>query len=696
LCVVTIGGGSAVLGAPLALAVRGKNQNPAATLFDSVVLGLAVGGLLLIALGNGGPGLAIAGGVAWVALGVGLAWRRGWPSLRVLVARRPDRWSIALAATLVAAAAVRLRSSNEVAWLGDMGAYVNWANEFARIGELNSSWPPLLPALMAAPSRLFGPAFTASVMPLFGILVLGGLVRVAGLLGIARPIQIGLLAVAAASPHLLWFSTFPASEMLQAVLLLGLVAVTALGLAPGGSQRHPATPAAIGVATALLTAALTFNRGQALGLVVPVLLVTACLVAAPGVASPAALRWWTGGALVGIGAGHVYGVEAIPNYWITMQLQTMLPSSALELARNLGLLSGATAAVVLIALVGAVIAGLRIIEAVAARRAMVGSSELPEREGTPWRHRIVCVALAIAGAALIVLKGSGEVDAALGRIGWLLTVLAALPLLLPTIQSRRHGGPVLFLGGIAVTYLLVHVLRFEEEQLHTVYLYWDRYLTSEYLPAVLCLGAVGVAALADALAGRVVLRRVGAALAAVAAAALVVSWLPRLHVQTQQSAFSGMFGFLETIAHRTVPDAPVVWTADAPGNLPGLFPNSSWAFGAPLQRTFGREVIGIPSTNNFAPDPIVTREDVVTAAACSPGRTASVVEWRHDLAAPGVATRLAGEGLTWTDRGRVSATTWSLGQGPGEVFQPRQLVADVYEVSVAPDHACITAARLDG
>jgi hypothetical protein len=688
-CVVTIGALAAVLGAPLALALRDATQRPFATLFDATLFGLAAGGVLLTALGIVGPALALPGLVVWIALTVWLAVRRGLPHFRWLRPRRPDGWTIALGVTLTAGSVARLRSTNELAWIGDMGAYVNWANEFARTGGFHARWPPLFPALMAAPADLFGYRFTTSVVPLFGILVLAGLLRVTSLLRVARPVQLGVLVVAAASPHLLWFSTFPASEMLQAALLLGLVAVTTLALRPEAQERRLSRHLTIGLATALLAAALILNRGQALGLVAPVLLLAGVLVGVPRAVSPPALRWWTAAALLGLGAGHVYGVVVIPQYWIQMQLQSMVPARVLALARDVGLLRGLTATVIIIGLTGAVTLVLWLVDRAVARYARPGTASSGEPARAPRRLASASVMMAIAGVVLIAHSGSGEVDAALSRMGWLIAVLAIPALLLPAARARGRGPAVLLLGTVAVVFLTIEVLRFGPPELHTVYLYWDRYLTSEYLPAVLCLGAVSVAAVVETLGERKLLRRAGLALAGAGAVALVVSWLPRLELQTSHRAYSGMYEFVAGLAARTDPDLPVVWTADAPGNVPRIFPNSVWAFGAALRWTWGRDVVDLPIKGSpFIPDPVATRAEVETTAACATTRTASVVEWIRDPNRPGIATRLAGGGLTWTDRGRVEYTTWVLGQGPREVFQPVQLVAEVYEVTAAPDVFC--------
>ncbi len=74
-------------------------------------------------------------------------------------------------------------------------------------------------------------------------------------------------------------------------------------------------------------------------------------------------------------------------------------------------------------------------------------------------------------------------------------------------------------------------------------------------------------------------------------------------------------------------DLPVVWSADAPGVLPGFpFPNTWMAFAVPLSYTFGLDMANIDRHDDFDPDEVVDAAWVDRFWACSGVRTYTVLD----------------------------------------------------------------------
>ena len=666
-CAVLVGALAVLAGLPFALAARREADGPAAVLADALVLGLAVLGLLSTTHGTLGPVATGAALLGAAAVAVALLARRGLPQ-RWRPAR-PDAWAVATGAVLALGAALRLRTTYELPWLGDMGGYLNWANEFARTGVLDTTFPPLFPALLALPSALLGAAWTASLVPLFGVALLVALARLTALLGVDRRVRTGVLLLAAVSPHLVWFGTFPASESLQAPLLLALVTVTATAL---GRTSPAALPGCL-AATAALTAALGLNRAQALALVGPAAVVLLLAARRRPLVPLGRASAWAAAVLVGTGVGYVFGITQIPGYYVGWQLESLVPAPVLDAARSLGLLRGPVAVAVVLALAALLaVAGARL-----------GRRQQPAGTGTGVRARALGAALALVAVAAVVLLGAGEVHRGLLRVGALVLAVALLGLLLPRATAGERAAPVLLAGATGVLFLLVHVQRFDEPFEHSIHLYWDRYLVSEVLPVALLLAAVGASALLE---DRRRARLRPAALVALGAVAVasLAAWVPRTAQQLEHEAFAGTFAFTRDLAALAPTADPVLWTADVPAGVTGMFPNSVWSFGSALSYTFGRDVVNLPSQDDaFAAEPVVSAADVRAALACSPTGALTVVEWRHAADAAPVAERLAGQGLVLDRRGDAARDVWLLPQSDDPSWRQQGLDATVSTATAA-------------
>ena len=105
----------------------------------------------------------------------------------------------------------------------DFGGYVNIANQLAGGGSFGGWFLNLFPAGLSIPAVLFGTAHTVALMPLLGLLLIVGLAAVSRTLGFSPWTIVTVAFITAFHIVPVWFSEFPASETLAAVLLVGLV-----------------------------------------------------------------------------------------------------------------------------------------------------------------------------------------------------------------------------------------------------------------------------------------------------------------------------------------------------------------------------------------------------------------------------------------------------------------------------------------
>lgn len=671
------------VGAPLAWAARERRRWGPSTAWDAACLGATLIGLCAVAwTWWGRPGLVVSLVATVVAGVVAVVLRRRGdtaaptPSGRALLpslAPRHGLWALVLAGAFL----LRTRTGTNLPWVNDMGAYVNWAGQFARSEQWSASFPPFFPALLSVPVRLGGIGLVGEVLPAFGLLLVAGVLRVTGVLGLPTPARAGAAVLAAASPHLVWYSTFNASETLQAplVLLVTVLLCRAWRLRPRTTGAFPAVVVAAG-ATA---AALGLNRGSTLLLLVPVALLVLATLAPTWRLRAERVAWWAAAVTLGIGVGWVYGVTRIPNYYVTMQIESFVPAGLLDLLGTAGMLRARSALAWVVLALALVLLG-RAVSGRARRR-----PDRPRRRPLRWPMPLTAV-LAVVGAALVLVPatGTGEVQLAVARMGWGLSAVALLGLVLPGAVVGPRGPAALWSGATALVALLLHVVRFDEApRPHLNYLYWDRYLVSEYLPGVLLLAAIGATALAAGVRGK----RVGAPqlvpVAAAAVAVLVLSWTPRLVEIQQGRLYQGSLEFVSALDETLPAGRPVLWSSTDPGrDVPGFFPNSSWSFGSPLELVFGRDLLNRPTQSQpFVPDAPLTGPQVDLATRCSSDGVVGLVVWWPEGTSFEVP---AVEGLVWRDLGTVSGSVELLHQGVGEPgWTTTPLRARVLEVADA-------------
>jgi hypothetical protein len=670
-CSLAFGLALAVLGAPAALALRAAGQSVAATAGDAVMHGtLALTMTILADVWGGRPGLIvfIAGYLAVV--GVVLVRRRADVRPALSLRRLRMRWWVwVLLALLVIAAAARLRYINIIPWTGDMGGYVNWANLYARTGKFTSGFPPLFTIWLASGTKLFGTAHTAATTPLLGMMFLFGLLRLCGQLRVAPAVRIAVLILAAASQHALWFSSFPASESLQAPLMMFL-----LTLFIEATRSHGARLAGLVAFVGLTSAALSLNRAQALLLVIPLALVVLSCFARVWARYAWRVALVASASVIGLYVGYLYGIRRIHTYYI-LQVTGQLSAHTFKRLDDAGVFRTSAT---LIGLMALSVAFLLVVGWLAGRRA--GGPSTSGRAGVlAWPLPYLAL-MALVQLGTMWIGRHDEVAQAIIRVGLWLPISAALSILIGKQLRGSRAIAVHVAFTTATLFLFLHEHRLGVPRSHLIFLYWDRYLFSEFMPMSLVVAAVGLTAL---LARRAVAERRRVVVPAIIVAALVGT-LPYAHAdhkQTLHTMLSGAYGFEKTLAHTvSATSAPVMWSATSKADLPGIFPNSWYSFGVPLSMSFGTPMVNVTRANAFGSDQIIGTSDITAQLSC-----AKPTLWVIDVvkrSGPILEDRAKSDAYTLTFVRTVTATLPTIAQGGGNnPWVMRHLTAQVWRVS---------------
>lgn len=683
------------VGMPWAVVLRRHRDGWVALLVEAVMLGLLWLPLLVTVyswLGWWGlvPGV---GAWAWPVVAVARG-RRPLPPVRSPRRIAPGEVAVGLGWVVVLAGAglLRLREVNFLPWVGDMGAYVNWANEFVRTGELQSVWPPVFSAYLSVSTFLFGTDDTTIGMATTGMVLVVATARLAQLLGAHRWIALAGGAVVAGSVHTVWYSSFPASESLNApVFVLWVVLVLRALEAP---ERRPWFPVA---AAGLALLGLGLLRGSGMLLVVPLTLVVLAVVVVPAWRHLLGRAWWllaASGAAVAV--TYWYGVTVIRLYFVQFQFADILPAEVYGWGSDQGLFSPSPALVLLLAsaVVGLVLVGVLVVPRVTPPE---GSGRRSTRgPASSVASSVVLVAVAtvlgvVVGGHLVAGDGLGVI---LQRVGPGLLAVAVLGVVSAAwLRSAPHQVAVLLLAVTATAFLALQGRRLEEVTHHSFFLYWDRYVVSEPLPALVVLAAVAVSSLLGVLTTRrqvpVGAREVSAAVVGVTAAALVVvPGVPTHRLMAERVFMAGAYELTTDIAV-LIPEGTetVYWSADAVADVQGFFfPNTWMAFAVPLERSFGYDVVNADQVrmNNFRPDDVLTADTVRRLAACQGIGDLVVLEADTWVDAPAADVRLLDAGLEIEYLGTVVGSVPFLRQPPGDGWYEVRFQVAGWRVS-APD-----------
>ncbi|MFM7225631.1 MAG: hypothetical protein ACKO1Y_09460 [Actinomycetota bacterium] len=587
-----------IIGAPLACWCAGRRIDDwVRFVFEAGVLGLVVtqiGGLLALRIGGfGRPGL-LGLAVVWLGAWVVVLGRGGPPFVRIA---RPDAVAGAVAAIAAVAVVLRHLPAYFIFMTGDMGEYVNRANVLAAGGGLVDSFPHGFTVFLAMTAELLGRSRTVAGVPALGVLLVLG---VAAYARVARLRTVAVLTAALAvalHPVAVWFSLFPVSESLYATLLVAVLVL----LATARAERSVRYAVVAGIAAGLLLVV----RGNGL-LLAPIVVVLA--LASAAVDEPdryRVQRFFTVSALLSLAAAYAYDVQWSHRYFVDMQFPLLVPDPVLRLLRSARLVH-ATPAVALAAAAGTA--------------AVVGVCGLVRRHGAPrlevhrtwfWRGFYAAV-VAVTLATAAVMREAGLLET-LGRWQVALLVLAVVGVGALIVRPDRDidgvSGALLLL--VIGTYAVLFARRYPAPRGHAYYLYWDRYLYSEALPAALVLVALAVHVVAGARLrqGAPGLRR-AVRIATTGVLVVVVAGVVWPVAETRRATELRFFG--EAYAAMAEVDAlaaeagagPIVYSGAVPTPPGWFFANTFRAFALPLTLTFDRQVIDLPA-DPFARDPVL-------------------------------------------------------------------------------------------
>ena len=502
--------------------------------------------------------------------------------------------STALLVLLVVGAALRTKPAYFLYQIGDFGEYVNRGNVLADGGSFTQWFTNGFSVLMGLSSVTLGEAHEVDVMGFLGLAVMVTVLAIATRLGASAWARFAVAVAFTIGVVPVWYSNFPASETFYALLLCGML----LFLVAAVQDGHHAS-AAVG---AVLAFCLMLTRGNAV-LVIPLLLGFA-VAAAPFLARSTmrVLLTFVGGASFGLFAGFVYNSRYNHPYFIRFQMPQFFPDSVWQRFADLG---GLRAAAWKGAIFFAVVA-LVLWLAMAVNRRLAGTALVRRAEVGLLPLVLVVAVVALfwpldAGGlreALETYEGAMQAMLVLGVIG------AFVAFARSSSEAVRVG--VLFAAVFAVTYALVHAFRFGAPRTAPYYLYWDRYLWSEFLPMMLLLAAFGVG-LVEAQVRRLPKGRTAAGAAVVVLGAVGAWTMWSAGSLGREHRFMGdAYGQLAEV-DELLTDDPIVFRGRTRGEAlsqPVLHPNTFRLFAQPLGETFGRRFLNLRGVGAYADDPL--------------------------------------------------------------------------------------------
>ena len=597
----------AVLGATggaIASALPRARIGPVGLVFEALAIGLLVQELIGVAalrLGHYSRTTVLIVTLVVIAASIAVRLRIRRPAAARAPARSGPaaRVDLVLLAGLVVvlgiALAIRQGPSYFIFETGDMGEYVNGANVLAHAGTLTASFPHGFTLFLSGTNLLLGRAHTVAGLPALGVLLALGSFAYARVVGLHPVAALGIAALAAANPVTVWFSLFPVSETLYATLLIAALYFVV--------QARATRSNAYAVIAGLVLGLMLLVRGNAMLFAPIVVLVLLASAAVDDERTVRVQRTFSVVALGALAAAYAYDVHYPRTYFVQTQLREMLPHSIFRAADRVHLFQ-ASVPLALVALAGiAAVLGAVVLVTRHVRPRVV------DRPETFWRALYVA-ALVVTLAALAVMQHGGLTDA-LARWGVVLVVLALVGLVALVARPGRYldGGDGWLLLLVVCAFSLLFAKRVHLSKPHAYYLYYDRYLFSEVLPAALVLGAVGLHLLVDAwvsaVRSRVVVVRVAVAVVCVAAVVAFVPSLKETHRITRYPLFGDSYQTLHRIDEltRTKDAGPgaIVYSAGPTPPAGWFFQNTYRAFALPLAQTFGRHMIGMP-VDPFASD----------------------------------------------------------------------------------------------
>jgi len=591
-------GAFVLIGSPIALSIPGTQPEWAGFAFESAMIGLVTEMLIAVVLlhaGHYSPPTALVGTVV-VASGTAFALRIGGrragmaaADLSRLRQAEPALVGLLTIGFVVVALWIRRAPTYFIFQTGDMGGYVNSANILIRAARFGTE-PHGFTLFLRETNLVFGRSNTVAGVPALGAVVLLGVIAFARMLRLHVVALVGIGFLVVVHPVMVWFSLFPVAESLYAALFIGLLYFVV--------RARSQTSHVYATVGGVVAGSLLLVRGEAMLLAPIIVVVLLASAAVDDDATVAVQRRFTVVALVALVAAYAYDVHYVHAYFVT-QLHHLLPGPLYRIAGDAHLVQASIFLVVAAAVAIALVLGsTKLVTRYA--RPRVGT-----RPGLFWSCAYAAVG-AITVLALVSLRVSG-LGNTLARWGPVLVVLCVFGVAAVARQPGKYIDGMcglLFLVVIG-TYVVLFARRVPEPKIQTYYLYFDRYLYSEVLPAALVLGGIGLHVVADT-AGRLIgssrtqLRVAGRAAIAGVLAIVVVGLTPQIgdtRRVTRYRLFGHSYAALSSLDRitRTHGVGPVIYSGVTARPTGWFYPNTYRAFALPLEQSFDRDVFGFPT-----------------------------------------------------------------------------------------------------
>jgi hypothetical protein len=584
-----------LIGSPIALSIRGTRPDWTGLAFESAVIGLVVELFVAIVLLHAGhySRLTALGFTLLIVAGAVIAIRvtgarSGVPSADLSLLRRLEPVLIGLATLALIVVALRIRHAPSyfIFQTGDMGGYVNSANILTRAGQPFGTEPQGFTLFLRETSLLLGRANTVAGLPALGAILLLGVIAFARTLQLHPAAALALGFIVLVHPVTVWFSLFPVSESLYATLLLGL-----LFFVVRARKTSSNTYAAI---AGVVAGSLLLVRGEAMLLapIIVVVLLVSALVDDDAMAQ--VQRRFSLVALVTLFVAFAYDVHYTHVYF-RMQLRHLMPGFLSRFAER----SHLEDASVVLLIAGALALTLVLLAVRLVRRRARPHVGVPT--AAFWRYAYLAV-VGLTLVALLLFPLSGLSDTLL-RWGPVLIALCLIGAVAVVYRPSQYVDPLcglLFLLIIGV-YTVLFAKRVHAPQVQTYYLYFDRYLFSEVLPAALPLAAIGLQAIIEGCRRWSPNARTFRIAVVALVVVVVVGLVPQIHETrrvTRYQLLGKSYAALHSIDELTSTTAgpgAIVYSGSAIKPVNWFYPNTYRAFALPLRQSFDRQVFGIPA-----------------------------------------------------------------------------------------------------
>lgn len=592
------------LGLPFVLLLGRNRSSLPSLLVEAAALGLAISALEALALVHTGhfgrPILFASLGATWALANMAVLLREGWD----FAAARPDLRNLRSFSTLtliaiaVSALFLRRHPAYFTYEIGDMAAYVNSANQFFTGLVPGNTRPHLLMAALAVSKAFLGEKHTVSLLPAMGMIFIGLAWRLGDLFRIHIWHNIIIVSIVSFSTIFIWFSLFPVSESLFALLSLGTVVF--LAKAEIDNCRGSA------IVAGFLTGAQILTRVDAVATIPAILLVFLCAAVMFSRRQFLIVRLFTFTSLASFALFFGYTLVYLRGYY-TSRLYGKLGDRASDIVARSGVLVSP------IRYIFIMLSGVLVLVLVSIGAQWIRGRYL-RASGPRLFNHIPGLVLLICAVGLATIDSLSGLIEALTRYG-ILTLAAVLAgIVFLVVRGWEGPAPATICLSIAQLSIAVYLFAdaFPVPRNHAFYLYWDRYLYGNAVTALVLLAIIAAVVVQQSRVSGQDREDWWLAASVVAASAALVPVLFRSAHISSRPLFGDAYAQLQALERATSlkGEYPVVFSGpdEPPPGWP--FPNTFRAFATPMDQSQVRRVLNVTGRDPFSPDPTPTLEEI--------------------------------------------------------------------------------------